>query len=86
LFATPKSNIEQSVGRILREKKEARKFSPLILDVLDHMHTGCIGQYRKRKAYYKDCGYKVQMIDQGSSIETDDVEEEDELPVECLID
>jgi len=86
LLATPKSNIEQSVGRILREKKEVRKFSPLILDVLDHMHHGCIGQYRKRKNYYKECGYKVQMIEQGSSIETDDVEEEEETVVECLID
>ena len=86
LLATPKSNIEQSVGRILREKKEARKFNPLILDVLDHMHTGCIGQYRKRKAYYKECGYKIQMIEQGSTVEADEIEEEDTLPVECLID
>jgi len=87
LLATPKSNIEQSVGRILREKKEVRKFSPLILDVLDHMHHGCIGQYRKRKTYYKDCGYRVQILDIGSELLLDDVEEVDEDGLtECLID
>jgi superfamily II DNA or RNA helicase len=62
LLATPKSNIEQSVGRILREKKEARKFAPYILDVLDHQHQGCIGQYNRRKTYYKACGYKVHVL------------------------
>jgi superfamily II DNA or RNA helicase len=86
LLATPKSNIEQSVGRILREKKEVRKFSPLILDVLDHIHHGCIGQYRKRKTYYKDCGYRVQVLDIGSDELLEDVEEDEEAGVECLID
>lgn len=87
LLATPKSNIEQSVGRILREKKEVRKFSPLILDVLDHMHHGCIGQYRKRKTYYKDCGYRVQVLDIGSDQLVEDAEEDDDEGLgECLID
>uniref|UniRef100_A0A6C0DSQ2 Helicase ATP-binding domain-containing protein n=1 Tax=viral metagenome TaxID=1070528 RepID=A0A6C0DSQ2_9ZZZZ len=65
LLATPKSNIEQSVGRILREKKDARRFAPVILDVLDNQHQGCIGQYKKRKAYYKACGYKVHVLNFG---------------------
>lgn len=87
LLATPKSNIEQSVGRILREKKEVRKFSPLILDVLDHLHHGCIGQYRKRKTYYKDCGYRVQVLDMDSDTLVEDADEDDdEGAVECLID
>jgi superfamily II DNA or RNA helicase len=88
LLATPKSNVEQSVGRILREKKEVRKFSPLILDVLDHQHHGCIGQYRKRRDYYKACGYKVQMMEFGSvEIVEDDVDENaDAGGGECLID
>jgi len=85
LLATPKSNIEQSVGRILREKKEARKFSPLILDVLDHVHTGCIGQYRKRRNYYKECGYRVQMLELGSTVLEEDVEEVTDTIEECLI-
>ena len=65
LLATPKTNIEQSVGRILREKREARKFSPLILDVMDHQHYGCIGQYNHRRNYYKACGYKVYVLEFG---------------------
>jgi superfamily II DNA or RNA helicase len=90
LLATPKSNIEQSVGRILREKKEARKFAPLILDVLDAEHYGCIGQYNRRSKYYKACGYKVYVMDIG---ETEIKEEKEEAtakkePVlnECMID
>lgn len=65
LLATPKSNIEQSVGRILREKKEVRKFAPYILDVLDNQHQGCIGQYNRRKTYYKMCGYKIHVLSFG---------------------
>ena len=67
LLSTPKSNIEQSVGRILREKKEVRKFAPLILDVLDAEHYGCIGQYNRRSKYYKACGYKVYVMDMGQT-------------------
>ena len=80
LLATPKSNIEQSVGRILREKKESRKFAPLIMEVLDHQHVGCIGQYNKRKKYYKACGYKLHVLDFGTKIsdETNDLEAEAE--------
>lgn len=62
LLATPKSNIEQSVGRILREKRDARRFAPVIMDVMDHQHQGCIGQYNKRRAYYKACGYKLHVL------------------------
>ena len=86
LLATPKSNVEQSVGRILREKKEVRKFSPLILDVLDHQHHGCIGQYRKRRDYYKACGYKVQMMEYGAAELVEECIEAEEDVGECLID
>ena len=33
ILASPKSDIVQSVGRILRQKKEIRKFTPLIIDI-----------------------------------------------------
>jgi superfamily II DNA or RNA helicase len=94
LLATPKSNIEQSVGRILREKKEVRKFAPLILDVIDHQHHGCIGQYNHRRKFYKTCGYKVYVsnfgqteIDFSSSSEEDNeiVHDDDKKPVGCLL-
>ena len=81
LLSTPKSNIEQSVGRILREKKEARKFSPLIIDVIDHQHHGCIGQYNRRKKFYKACGYKIYVIEFGQ-IEIDFSSTEEENVIE----
>ena len=36
ILASPKSNIEQAVGRILRQKKEDRKHIPLIIDIVDN--------------------------------------------------
>lgn len=60
LLATPKSNIEQSVGRILRQKKEERAVQPMILDVLDAVFPECSGQWNKRRKFYKECGYTIQ--------------------------
>jgi superfamily II DNA or RNA helicase len=81
LLATPKSNIEQSVGRILRLKKEERTVQPIILDVLDTAFVECYGQWTKRKKFYKECGYRMKWA--GS-------EEEMEAPVKkepkgCII-
>ena len=33
ILASPKSDIVQSVGRILRQKKDKRKFQPFIVDI-----------------------------------------------------
>ena len=60
LLATPKSNIEQSVGRILRVKPEDRTIQPLIFDVLDATFMECMGQWNRRRKFYKDCGYNIQ--------------------------
>ncbi len=35
ILASPISDIQQSVGRILREKKTERKYKPLCIDILD---------------------------------------------------
>ena len=59
LFMTcPKSNIEQSVGRILRKEHEVK---PLILDVKDDF-APFSNQFKKRKAYYKKCKYDIEEI------------------------
>jgi superfamily II DNA or RNA helicase len=60
LLATPKSNIEQSVGRILRQKKEDRAVQPMILDVVDAAFKECFGQWNKRRKFYKECGYTIR--------------------------
>lgn len=69
LLATPKSNIEQSVGRILRQKKEERTVQPMILDVVDTGFVECLGQWAKRKKFYKECGYLLRW--QGETTEMD---------------
>jgi superfamily II DNA or RNA helicase len=67
LLATPKSNIEQSIGRILRLKPEERTIQPRIYDVLDTAFVECYGQWNKRRKYYKDCGYKIKFAGEDSS-------------------
>lgn len=61
-LVTPKSRIEQAVGRIFRLKKEERTFQPLIFDVIDAPHDVCVRQYRKRRQFYRQCAYKIKMI------------------------
>lgn len=56
VLASPKSDIEQSCGRILRQTADARARVPLILDVVD-----CFSlferQAMKRRAFFKKHGY-----------------------------
>jgi superfamily II DNA or RNA helicase len=66
ILATPKSRIEQAVGRIFRLKKEERIFHPIIYDVRD-THDALQGQYRKRMAFYKQCGYSIKIKEPGGS-------------------
>ena len=76
LLATPKSSIEQSIGRILRLKPEERTVMPLIFDVLDTAFGTCNGQWLKRRRFYKECGYVIRWSDEDTSTE----EEKDEVP------
>jgi superfamily II DNA or RNA helicase len=55
ILATPKSNIVQAVGRILRETT-GKQHHPLVIDVVDRW--GPIQyQYRKRERYYTETGF-----------------------------
>lgn len=76
LLATPKSNIEQSVGRILRLKPEERTIQPIIFDVLDSAFVECYGQWTKRKKFYKTCGYCIRWKGQAEVEESEDKPEE----------
>ena len=53
-MATPKSDVCQSVGRILRSKHS----TPLVIDIVDN-HTIFKNQYKKRKAYYSKKKYNI---------------------------
>jgi superfamily II DNA or RNA helicase len=54
IMATPKTDIEQSVGRILREKHS----NPIVVDIIDS-HDLFKNQWRKRKTFYKKENYKI---------------------------
>jgi superfamily II DNA or RNA helicase len=54
VMATPRTDIEQSVGRILREKHN----DPIIVDIIDG-HEPFKNQWCKRKAFYKKENYKI---------------------------
>jgi superfamily II DNA or RNA helicase len=52
---TPMTNIEQSVGRILRQKHE---FAPIVVDIID-THDNFQRQWLKRKKFYKNQNYAI---------------------------
>jgi len=56
LLASPRSDIVQSVGRILRDKPEDRKHVPLVIDIVD-MFSIFERQGKKRRDYYEKCGW-----------------------------
>jgi superfamily II DNA or RNA helicase len=54
IMATPKTDIEQAVGRILREKHG----SPIVVDIIDE-HQPFKNQWSKRKTFYRKQNYKI---------------------------
>lgn len=61
ILASPKSNIEQAVGRILRKKKEDRVVVPLIIDIIDDFSI-FTRQGEKRSKFYKKNDYTIEKI------------------------
>jgi len=57
-MVTPKTDITQSVGRILREKHE----NPIVVDIVD-THELFENQWKHRKRFYKKCNYRIREID-----------------------
>lgn len=54
VMATPKTDIEQAVGRILRVKHS----SPIVVDIIDS-HSIFKNQWKKRCTFYKKQNYKI---------------------------
>lgn len=61
ILASPKSNIEQAVGRILRKKKEDRLLVPLIIDIIDDFSVFA-RQGEKRTKFYKKNDYQIEKV------------------------
>tara|TARA_B100001094_G_scaffold235642_1_gene230683 strand:+ start:1773 stop:3221 length:1449 start_codon:yes stop_codon:yes gene_type:complete len=70
-LASPKSDVVQSVGRILREKAEVRKFHPLVIDFLDiHPNLGVFSkQCDKRISFYKKNNHEIHVYKMDGSKE-----------------
>lgn len=64
ILASPRKKVEQSTGRILRQRKEDRKVDPVIIDIVDS-HGIYVTQWRKRLQYYKQCAYKIERSNNG---------------------
>ena len=73
VFASPISSIEQSIGRIQRQKPEDRLYTPLVIDLWDDFSSYRTQGFTRIK-FYKKNGYDVQC--DGS------VEEEPDKPEE----
>jgi len=71
ILSSPKSDVVQAVGRILREKPEVRTHNPLIIDYVDtHENFGMFQrQYTKRLAFYKKMKYQIKIHKSNGEIE-----------------
>jgi len=58
VMVSPKTDIVQSVGRILRVKHK----HPIIVDIVD-MHENFQKQWLQRRRFYKKCNYRIRMTD-----------------------
>jgi superfamily II DNA or RNA helicase len=59
ILASPRKQVEQSTGRILRVRPDQRNVPPVIVDIIDN-HSMYLGQWRKRLTYYRKCTYQVE--------------------------
>ena len=57
ILATPKSDVEQAVGRILRQKNNNE---PLVIDIVDEFSI-FNGQFYKRRRFYKKSEFKLNL-------------------------
>ena len=68
IMVTPKTDITQSVGRILRVKGN----NPIVVDIVDS-HDLFQKQWVQRRRFYKKCNYRIRQIDgdkyEGMSLE-----------------
>ena len=58
LMLSPKTDVRQAVGRVLRQRAQDRKRSPRIYDIVDNFSVFA-GQARKRREFYKSQAYRI---------------------------
>ena len=62
ILATPRKKVEQSTGRIFRQRIDERKVAPHIIDILDS-HDCHKRRWYVRQKFYKECQYTFEHID-----------------------
>ena len=62
ILATPRKNVQQSTGRIFRQRVEERKLAPHIIDIIDS-HDCHKRRWWIRQRFYKECQYTFQHVD-----------------------
>ena len=75
ILATPKSDIKQSIGRIMRETA-GKLNDPLIYDIVDHWSV-FYSMYRKRCAVYREGGFEISS--DGTGVPSEGPEEKTEV-------
>ena len=66
-LGSPKSNIEQSIGRILRQEAKDRKYVPLIIDIVDNFSLFA-KQKMKRIKFYQKNNYNIKVYDKYNTL------------------
>ena len=61
ILATPRKNVEQSTGRIFRQRIDERKVAPHIVDIIDS-HDCHKRRWFVRSKFYRECEYTFQHI------------------------
>jgi superfamily II DNA or RNA helicase len=67
ILTTPRKKVEQSTGRIFRERINERKVAPHIIDIIDS-HEQLIRRWYVRQRFYKDCEYTFHHIDKPKKV------------------
>ena len=66
ILTSPKSNIEQAVGRILRQDAKDRKFVPIVIDFGDTFSL-FNAQTNKRLKFYEKNNYNIKIYDKDNN-------------------
>jgi superfamily II DNA or RNA helicase len=79
IFASPISDIQQSIGRILRERPEERKYIPLCIDILDEFSVFKRKGYTRAK-FYNTNKYNISYYQDNELINFQNNSDDEEKP------
>lgn len=60
ILASPKTDVQQSIGRIFRQKAEEREHQPLIIDIIDENIKSFKNKFYTRNKIYKQNKYAIE--------------------------